>query len=197
LNRFPHPRRSWLLIIFTALWCISMAVGATLLARYEYTPAKSTAPSAVWPAESSLERDPEKLTLVMAVHANCPCTRASLGELALLLARCPNQLTAYILFTNPAHIANDSVADDLRKTAVAIPNLKIINDDKGLLAGQFHAQTSGEVFVYDISGKLRFSGGITSSRGHAGDNDGRSAVESLLHTGICPIATTPVFGCSL
>jgi hypothetical protein len=53
------------------------------------------------------------------------------------------------------------------------------------------------VILYDAAGRLRFSGGITAARGHAGDNLGRSAIVELLE-GDSPTATaTPVFGCSL
>jgi hypothetical protein len=59
--------------------------------------------------------------------------------------------------------------------ASAIPGIKL-KSDVGSVAGQFHANTSGEVFVYDCRGKLRFPCGITSARGHAGDNLGESDV---------------------
>ena len=50
--------------------------------------------------------------------------------------------------------------------------------------------------VYDRSGTLIFSGGITGSRGHVGDNHGKRAV--LAH----PLATAgeqrhDVFGCGM
>jgi hypothetical protein len=44
---------------------------------------------------------------------------------------------------------------------------------------------------------LIFSGGITGSRGHAGDNDGEQALlEALTHGGGAR-ATASVFGCPL
>jgi len=50
--------------------------------------------------------------------------------------------------------------------------------------------------LYDISGRLVFDGGITSARGHQGDNAGRSAISALL-TGQHDVVVraTPVFGC--
>jgi len=44
---------------------------------------------------------------------------------------------------------------------------------------------------------LVFSGGITQSRGHAGDNAGENAIISLINTRAADQAKTPVFGCSL
>jgi hypothetical protein len=44
---------------------------------------------------------------------------------------------------------------------------------------------------------LQFSGGITASRGHSGDNLGRSAVVALVTTGESATNHTSVYGCSL
>ena len=61
----------------------------------------------------------------------------------------------------------------------------------------FHAETSGQTALYDATGNLLFSGGITSARGHEGDNDGRAAVVSLLTSDGAEERETPVFGCPL
>jgi hypothetical protein len=45
---------------------------------------------------------------------------------------------------------------------------------------------------------LAFSGGITDSRGHEGDNDGADAIlEIVSGPGVRAVARTPVFGCTL
>jgi hypothetical protein len=44
---------------------------------------------------------------------------------------------------------------------------------------------------------LIFSGGLTGSRGHAGDNAGRASVIALLDHGTPSRRSTSVFGCSL
>jgi hypothetical protein len=51
--------------------------------------------------------------------------------------------------------------------------------------------------LYDVNGRLLFSGGITGSRGHAGDNAGRTAILALLHREASGRNDTFVFGCSL
>jgi hypothetical protein len=51
--------------------------------------------------------------------------------------------------------------------------------------------------VYDAGGALLFSGGITGSRGHAGDNAGRSSIVALLNRLPGTHTSTNVFGCSL
>ena len=42
-----------------------------------------------------------------------------------------------------------------------------------------------------------FHGGITTLRGHEGDNDGAAAIVALLTTGKSTVIRTPVFGCSI
>ena len=77
----------------------------------------------------------------------------------------------------------------------AIPHAVRVIDKSGEEAAQFGARTSGFVVVYGPDDKLRFSGGITGSRGHAGDNVGRRAVIAALAGGHPP--AHPVFGCGL
>ncbi len=64
-------------------------------------------------------------------------------------------------------------------------------------AGRFGVKGSGHVLLYQPSGRLVFSGGITPSRGHEGDNPGRAAVISLVLQGRSPVNRTPVYGCPL
>ena len=73
----------------------------------------------------------------------------------------------------------------------------MILDDDGREARLFHAATSGQAVLYDPQGRLLFSGGITASRGHSGDNAGRSSIVSLVHAGVPDRTETSVFGCPL
>ena len=51
--------------------------------------------------------------------------------------------------------------------------------------------------LYDIQGRLLFSGGITSARGHEGDSAGLQRISSLLRTGKADRSDAPVYGCSM
>jgi hypothetical protein len=71
-------------------------------------------------------------------------------------------------------------------------------DPDGREARVFGAQTSGVVFLYDTHGELLFEGGITGSRGHAGENFGADRLAAALRSGRPGAGTpSPVFGCSL
>ena len=73
-------------------WLCLVVFGLTLMFRYQTAPGLSADPPATWPKESSLQSLAGQARLVMTVHPQCPCTRASIGELALLMAACQGRL---------------------------------------------------------------------------------------------------------
>jgi hypothetical protein len=87
------------------------------------------------------------------------------------------------------------VRSDLWHAAENIPGVRVVRDD-GTEARRFGARVSGQVLAYSGGGRLAFNGGITGSRGHEGDNAGRSAVEAMLG-GRPHAATAFAFGCLL
>jgi hypothetical protein len=195
-----HPRRfrkNLFILASIILWLLLVGGGLSVLLGYENTPARAAAPSALWPAESQIQRARERATLVMLVHPHCPCSRASIGELALLMAQSQGRLTAYVLFLKPAGFSDNWEKTDLWQSAASIPGVEPVVDYDGVEANRFHATTSGQTVLYDAEGRLLFSGGITMARGHAGDNAGRSAIVSLVNTGTAEQTETPVFGCPL
>ena len=70
-------------------------------------------------------------------------------------------------------------------------------DVDGTEAGRFGAATSGQVLLYDAGGRLRFSGGLTSTRGHPGESPGHRRIAAVVGGGDTEEATTRVFGCAL
>jgi hypothetical protein len=134
----------------------------------------------------------------MFLHPQCPCSKASLNELAEIVAREPNKANVEIVFVNPKGAGPDWARTSLREQAATLPSVRLIDDD-GTLAQRLGAETSGYVVLYDVDGRLLFSGGITRSRGHEGDNSGRQAICALLQgTAQADVtAKTPVYGCPL
>ncbi len=114
-----------------------------------------------------------------------------------MLARCGDAVAAHVLFLRPGGSATDWEKTDLWCAASAIPGVRVYADEAGVEAARFGAATSGHAVLYDSTGTLAFSGGITVSRGHEGDNPGRDAVTSLLTRGRGGQPRTPVFGCPL
>jgi hypothetical protein len=185
------------LVIAIALWLAVVGGGTIGMTRYSNSPGSSGQAPVAWPAESQIPFNPGQPTLVMFVHPRCPCTRASLGELEVLLAQFPGQLRTHVVFLKPAGTTTNWEKTDLWRKASAIPDMTVYIDNAGIEARRFHAETSGQTLLYDRSGALLFQGGITLGRGHAGDNPGRSALQDLLREGHSNQVKTPVFGCSL
>ena len=182
--------------LFSIGWIVAVAVGSRILLNYETAPGRSGAVAQSWPG-SRIQRTPGRATLVMLAHPHCPCTRASVGELAQIMAQVQGRVAAYVLFLKPEGSSNDWGNTDLWRSAAAIPGVTVLPDGDGEEARRFGVETSGHTLLFDTTGRLLFSGGITGSRGHSGDNAGRSAIVSLLSNQPAERAQTFVFGCSL
>jgi len=180
-----------------AAWMAALALGARVLFKYETTPGRIGLVSASWPADSIVPRPTDKPTLVMLAHPRCPCSRASVGELAQIMAHVAGKVNAYVLYVKPPGAGVDWDDTDLRRSAADIPGVTALTDENGTEAARFGAETSGHTLVFDRNGALVFSGGITASRGHAGGNAGESAVLAALKQERVLRSQTPVFGCAL
>jgi hypothetical protein len=186
-----------ILCVAGAMWLLMIGTGVWFLKNYESNPGIAAAAPERWPAGSRLQRADGRATLVMLAHPRCPCTRASIGELSRLMTQAKGRVEAFVLFVKPSSVTDSWEQTDLLTSAEAIPGVTVVRDDAGHEAERFHAVTSGQTVLYDAQGRLLFSGGITSARGHAGDNTGRTAVVSLLTAGETGQRETPVFGCPL
>jgi len=79
----------------------------------------------------------------MFVHPRCPCSQASINELARLAARCRDRMDLTVLFIEPANRPPDWCQSALVSNATSIPGLNVIFDRDGQLAAKFGAVTSG------------------------------------------------------
>jgi hypothetical protein len=191
------PKRKVLLHFTLIAWLLMVVLGLFFVAGYQNTAGRSETASTTWPAESRIQRTPGTPTLVMMVHPHCPCSRASIGELAILMAKVQGVVNANVLFVKPRDSPLAWETTDLWTSAAIIPGVKVSVDDDGNEARRFRSHTSGQIFLYGANGLLLFSGGITAGRGHFGDNEGLSALVSLLIQGDTQTKETAVFGCPL
>lgn len=186
------------------LWIAAVGVGARTLLRYANTPAAATLAPPAWPGRTAIRPVGGRPTLLVFAHPQCSCTRATLGELAAIVAQVGQGREAfdtYVIFSAPAAVPDVWHKTGLWESAVSIPQVRAVVDRGGAEARRFHATTSGQTFLYSGSGRLLFGGGITAARGHAGPNDGHDALVALLGGSVMRGApwhkATPVYGCSL
>lgn len=120
-------------------WFASVGTGITLVTRYKGTPGAQAAAPDRWPADTAVRRATDRPTLVMLAHPRCPCTRASIGELAELMERVGDRLSAKVLFVAPEGVDQAWTHTDLWRSAAAIPGVELIRDDRGAEAHRFGA----------------------------------------------------------
>lgn len=181
-----------------AAWAVAVVLGMCDLVRHQMIPsAAAQVATNRWPINANITRNNQHPTLIMLLHPQCPCSRASLHELVELISRSSGKLDARILFVQPPNAPAHWLDGSLWRQAGAIPDVTVSIDKDGHDAAIFGASTSGQVLVYDAAGTLRFSGGITDGRGHEGDNPGLLSILSLLREGKSSVTATPVYGCSL
>jgi hypothetical protein len=184
-------------IAICATWLSAAIAGAWFLASYGNAPGSTGQTPQSWPADSHINPPRDRPTLLMFAHPQCPCTRASVAELNRLLTRCQSEMTVHVFFIKPPGLPQDWTVSPLWNSAAEIPGVNVAADSDGAEARRFGAESSGYVVLYDEHGKLQFNGGITSARGHAGDNAGANVIVSWANERAVRIGQTPVFGCGL
>jgi hypothetical protein len=178
-----------------AAWSLVVAAGLCAMWRYEADPGDRGAPPTTWPVQSKIVRDGRPTLLVFA-HPLCPCTRATLAELERLVAVCPDPLDVHVVFIAPGGTDASWRDSELFRIAQSMRPVTVDVDTGRRETELFRERTSGSCLLYDPSGKLLFQGGLTTARGHEGDNPGVDSILALMmHHG--DHADTPVFGCPL
>lgn len=178
------------------VWVLLVAAGMHSIWRYESTAGAADAAPPHWPLQSGI-RPTGRATVVMLAHPYCSCTRASIAELAVLMSRLSDRVSAVVVFSMPGGDPDGWAASESWRSAAAIPGVTVMADPDGAESRRFHATTSGMVVAYDRAGDLVFQGGITSARGHEGDNAGRRRLTAALMGARADRPDSPVFGCAL
>lgn len=186
-----------MIAVACVLWAATVTGGFAGLWRYKRAPGAQGATPLSWPAAAALRPRSDRATLLMFAHPHCACTRASLAELARLMARLHDRVAAQVVFAVPPEGGQGWAQTDLWSSAARIPGVSVQTDEGGVEATRFGVATSGGVVVYDRRGNLLFSGGITSARGHEGASFGTERIISLLTRGAPERTEAPVFGCAL
>lgn len=184
-------RRMLLVTASSAVWLVVVIGGFAVLANHSLSGGRQRRPPRHWPKTTAISRAATGASLLMFIHPDCPCTRASLGEVERLMAKHPDRLHVRLIVYDRVHSALQP------QSFPVLSGVPAIVDIGGREARRFGAATSGQVVLYNADGELLFSGGITVARGHAGDSDGTDAINSILQGQNPAVRHTPVFGCSI
>ena len=188
------------LVLLTIAWITLTGIGAFALLRHEFDGVSVVDAPAQWPeALGAFNPSGRDLTVVMAIHPDCPCTRASIEQLDRLLTRYPDAVQAIGLISDRV----DGEAETLRQTDYwrrldRMAGARPVRDVAGHWAKLLGAPVSGTVAVYDAGGALRFQGGLTASRGHDGPSRALSMLSAWAEGASFPESVSlPAFGCAL
>jgi hypothetical protein len=184
------------LILAACIWAATVGAMYRSVRRFETTPGRAAAALATWPAKSRITPARGRWSLVMLVHPHCGCSRASIQELERIIEMSDPSLQTYMLVYRPADFRSGWEKTETYEAATRVQRAHVVIDTDGAEARLFHGFTSGQTFLYDPQGALRFSGGITSLRGHAGINRGSMDVVNIV-SAKARQGTHPVFGCAI
>jgi hypothetical protein len=133
---------------------------------------------------------PDGTTLVLFFHAQCPCSPATIDEVRSAQAHGWSGVV-HLVMVAPPDADDEWHRGPVWDAAAQLANTTIYDDSGGRLARRYGAATSGHALLFDSSGRLLFTGGLTPTRGTAADG----AV--LLAADRGEFAQRPVYGCPL
>lgn len=186
-------RTRWLWRGLVWSWGAALCVAFCLLAVYGQRAGHPVNPPHFVPTGVLLA--PGGYTLVLVIHPKCPCSQASLYELERLAARCGEGLSIRIFVFQPRSADPQWSQAVVASCRARFPAAKVLADPDGQLAERLGCVTSGAVVLYAADGSVQFRGGITSARGHAGDNLGSDSIAAIVAGRPRLKDTTPVYGC--
>ena len=186
----------------TALWLMAVFGGAAVLLDYSFSGDLTVAaPARYQPSADSVsgagKANDGRIQVFAFLHPRCPCSRATLIQLAEVARQNHSIATLQVVFFCPADQQDSWAQHELWDLAAHRAGLSCRVDRGGLLTREFGVQTSGHILVFDQSGRRVFSGGITSSRGHEGESLGSQLLSKICcGLEIAPVEL-PVFGCAI
>jgi hypothetical protein len=190
-------RTTLVLVLLTLCWFGTAVAGFMWLARYKATPGDTSAGQLQWPDDCAIARVPGSFNFVLALNSHCPCSRATVGELARILDGHGTDVCLHVLVYHPSGFPDGWESSSLLDEVKTLPGAMLHVDIDAELATRFGLFTSGGLALYGVRGELLFEGGITAGRGHAGDTPAHDAIRARLLGETSEPFTAPVYGCPL
>lgn len=99
--RVPTPMSKLRLRILAAGWLAWMSAGMVPLAADSGTRGAVAPSPKLWPAGASFLHDLAQPTFALSLHPQCPCSRATIAELEMLMAQVRDPLRVQVTFEGP------------------------------------------------------------------------------------------------
>ena len=193
------PRSTRLIIALTTVWLCGVASGLYVLWAYDNKPGVSAVAPARWPATSGLVPSTSGPTLLLrrasAVHLHARQPRRARRDSGARGHAAENLHPVSETVDGSTRLGTD------RPPANAPPRCPVSASSATMTASKHSASACRRPdrrFFTTATARCVFSGGITGSRGHAGENAGELSLISLLsHSNTTDRRATSVFGCPL
>ncbi|TWT30026.1 thioredoxin domain-containing protein [Blastopirellula retiformator] len=183
-------------------WIVAICLVWWNMTAYSFQIDAEPTPIEVWPAVADIPLAADRPTVLLFLHPRCPCSVASLAELEQAIAATPSDLRPNVQVVATVPQEYDASWTDTKTMARSenLPGASVFVDVGGHESQKFGAASSGHVMAFAPSGELLYSGGVTHSRGHEGDNVGRASLVRVLSDASDQshvAAELPAFGCRL
>ena len=188
--------KRWALWAAIGLWFAGVVAAFLVIWNYKTTPGDDVTAPGSWPAASVIARVPGVANVVMFAHPQCPCTRASIAELARLATELGPRAQIHVVIVRPDGTDEEFVRGVIAERASAIRGARIVVDVDGVESERFGAIVSGSTVVYSSKGELMFRGGLTTARGHEGSGPAQARIRELVVADMGQ-ADAPTFGCAI
>ncbi len=178
-------------------WLLVIGISTYFIASYETTAGIVDSPPLHLPDPLKSKIGKNKNLLIMGLHPKCPCSLSSIRQLEKLLTQSNHDPKSCVfIFFKPKNEEDLWVQGNLSRMAQRLKVQNII-DEGGDLLELLGIRTSGHTLIYSNSGRLKYSGGLTPSRGHEGTNSfSRAALDALRNETQTQVEGL-VFGCSI
>src|SRR4051812_15409584 len=113
------PRMTIVRAVVLVVWGLIVGSGLLLLGEYHARPSSAGAASGSWPAESRVHFDESRPNLLLFLHPRCPCSPASVAELADVVARGRGRFTPHVVVFQPSRPSEDWGRTRIEREAAA------------------------------------------------------------------------------
>lgn len=188
-----HAARRGVVVLLVLAWIALVGAGMGAMEFKSLASGAQGAPRDLHASEFASDR----MTLIVAIHPRCPCSPATLENLARMATRCGDGLACRVLMFVPEGADDPWRRGRCWDAARLVPGVEIAEDIEGAAARRLGAFTSGAAVLLDRDGSVRFTGGLTSARGHAGENRITQSIVDIVQGRPGDVTRAPVFGCAI